>query len=563
MDAAVEVAVAGQHRHREQVTVDNLLLDHRVQRTGHAVAGSAGKGDDAEAKLLQFWQQFGFLEVGLHRFRARRQRALHPGLAGQAEAIGIPRDQAGGDHVARVRGVGAAGDCGDDHGAIGHLPRLVFPRAGNAAACQFRHRQLGVRVRRPGHGALDAGQVEVQHALVLRRLQRIGPQTSFLGVGLDQRDAVVVAAGQTQIIDGLLVDVEHRRGGAVFRRHVGDGGAITDRQAVGTFAVELQIRADHSLATQELGQRQHHVGAGDARLEPAAQLDANDVRQAHHRGTAQHHRLGFEAADADGNHAQRIDHRRVRVGADAGIREGHAVAQLDYRRHLLQVDLMHDAVAGRDHVDVLEGVLAPVDEVEAVEVAAILHGAVLLERVLLEAWVFHSQRVIDDQLGRHHRVHFGRITTLVGDGVAQAGQIDQRGLPKDVVADHARREPGEVALALALHQLAQAVLEDGRIAAAHQVLGMDTRRVGQAVPRAFPDRLHRLTGVEVVVTGSRKWLAVGGIHAAILAVNVCGESTLSVASRTLAKRAPLRRSRFVSPADEPPSPASGHARFQV
>ena len=67
VDAAVEVAVAGQHRGGVQVAVDDFLLDHRIQRAGHAVAGGAGEGDDAEAELLQLRQQAGFFEVQLRR----------------------------------------------------------------------------------------------------------------------------------------------------------------------------------------------------------------------------------------------------------------------------------------------------------------------------------------------------------------------------------------------------------------------------------------------------------------------------------------------------------------
>jgi hypothetical protein len=53
MDAAVEIAVARQHRRGVQVAVDDLLLDLRIERAAHAIAGGAGEGDDAEAELLQ------------------------------------------------------------------------------------------------------------------------------------------------------------------------------------------------------------------------------------------------------------------------------------------------------------------------------------------------------------------------------------------------------------------------------------------------------------------------------------------------------------------------------
>ena len=78
-------------------------------------------------------------------------------------------------------------------------------------------------------------------------------------------------------------------------------------------------------------------------------------------------------------------------------------------------------------------------------------------------------------------IDLGRVAALRGDGIAQAGEVDQRGLAEDVVADHARRKPREVAVAPALDELPQAVVEDGRVAAAHEVLGVHARGVRQPV----------------------------------------------------------------------------------
>ncbi len=83
--------------------------------------------------------------------------------------------------------------------------------------------------------------------------------------------------------------------------------------------------------------------------------------------------------------------------------------------------------------------LAPVDEVKAVGVAAVFDCAVLLERLGVKAGALHGQRVVHDQLHGHHRVHLGRVAALVGNRIAQAGQIDQRRLAQDVVAHHAGR----------------------------------------------------------------------------------------------------------------------------
>ncbi len=462
VDAPVEVAVAREHGGGVQVTVDDLLLDHRVQRAGHAVTGGAGVGDDAEAELLQLRQQAGFLQVQLGDLGTRREGGLHPGLAHQTEGIGLLRHQAGGDHVARVGGVGATGDGGDDHRAIGHQALRLFVTTGlqlglvgDAALGQRRGGQAAVRVGGACHVAHHAAQVEAQHALVLGGLQRAAPQPQGLGVVLHQRHLLGLAAGELEVVDGLLVDVEHRGGGAVFRAHVGDGRAVADGQAVRPLAEELDVGAHHALLAQELGQGQDDVGGGDAGLALAGQFDTDDVGQAHHRRVAEHHGLGFQAANADGDHAQGVHVRRVGVGADAGVGEGDTAARLDHRAHLLQVDLVHDPVPGGDHVNVLECGLGPLDEVEAVLVAAVLDGAVLLEGVRVETGGFHGQGVVDDQLGRHHRVDLGRVPALLGDGITQAGQVHQRGLPEDVMADHTRRVPGEIQVALAVDQLLQ------------------------------------------------------------------------------------------------------------
>ena len=307
-----------------------------------------------------------------------------------------------------------------------------------------------MRVARAGHVAHHGRQVEAQHALIFSTDQSISPQAGGFGVVLDQRHLLRLTPGKLEIVDGLLIDVEHRRRCAVLRAHIGDGCTVTDGQAVCAFAEELDPGADHPLLAQKLGQRQDDIGGGNPRLTLAGQFNADDIGQAHHRRQAEHHGLGFQATDTDGDHAQRIDVRSVRVGANAGVWERNAATCLDHRTHFLQVDLVHDAVAGRDHVDVLERRLGPLDKVKAVLVAALLDGAVLLERIRIKAGEFHGQRMIDDQLGRHHRVDLGRIAPLLSDGITQTSQVDQSGLAENVVTHHPRRVPGKIQVLLAL-----------------------------------------------------------------------------------------------------------------
>jgi hypothetical protein len=82
----------------------------------------------------------------------------------------------------------------------------------------------------------------------------------------------------------VSVDREEAAGGAVFRRHVGDGGAVGERQVVEAGAVEFDELADHALLAQHLGDGEHEVGGGDAFLQLAGQLEADDFGDQHGTG---------------------------------------------------------------------------------------------------------------------------------------------------------------------------------------------------------------------------------------------------------------------------------------
>ena len=209
----------------------------------------------------------------------------------------------------------------------------------------------------------------------------------------------------------------------------------------------------------------------------------------------------------------------VAVGAHQGVGVGFAIDGVDHGAHPLQIDLVHDAVARGDHFDVLERALAPVDEVKAVLVAAVFDGAVSGEGLRVIAAAFHGQRVVDDQLHRHHRVHLRRVAAHVGDRVAQAGQVHQRGLAQDVMADHAHGKPREIQVATAFDQLAQVVVAACGIGTAHDVLGMHARGVRQRGPSAGLQGIDRGARVEVVERGARERGAEFGIHGVPSAVN--------------------------------------------
>ena len=242
-----------------------------------------------------------------------------------------------------------------------------------------------MRIGGARHVAHHAREIESQCPFVLSVGQAVGPQPGVFCVGLDQLDLLIVPASKFQVFDGLLIDEEHRSGGSILRRHVRDRGPVSEGKGCCALATKLEVGTDHLFLAQKFGHCEHDIGCRDACSRSATELDANDVRQAHPGCAPEHHILGLKTTDTDRDHAECIDMRGVAVGAHAGIRKGDALLDLNHRRHFLQIDLVHDPVARRDHIDIAKRGLGPVDEVEAVFVSAIFDHAVLGECIRVEA----------------------------------------------------------------------------------------------------------------------------------------------------------------------------------
>ena len=234
-----------------------------------------------------------------------------------------------------------------------------------------------LRALRAGDGGDDRGEVELQLLGEVGLGGRVEPEALLLGVRLDERDLLLVAAGQPQVLQGLVVDREDRGGGAELRRHVADGGAVGERGGGDALAVELDELADDAVLAQHLGDGQHEVGGGGAGGQLTGQLEADDARDEHRDRLAEHRGLGLDAADAPAEHAEAVDHGGVRVGADEGVGVRLAVADHDRAGQVLDVDLVDDAGARRDDLELVEGGLAPAQELVALLVAAVLQLDVL------------------------------------------------------------------------------------------------------------------------------------------------------------------------------------------
>ena len=81
IDAPLEVAIARQHRRRDQRAALDRRADRLGQRTGVADARRAAVADELEAELVEILLHAGLTQIVGHDLRARRERRLHPRLA--------------------------------------------------------------------------------------------------------------------------------------------------------------------------------------------------------------------------------------------------------------------------------------------------------------------------------------------------------------------------------------------------------------------------------------------------------------------------------------------------
>ena len=175
----------------------------------------------------------------------------------------------------------------------------------------------------PARLGSTARQIERQR----RAEHRIGAlggavQALRLGIFFHQRHAGGFARRVLQIAQGFRVDREEAAGRAIFRRHVGDGGAVLQRHLVEARPVEFHELADHAVLAQHLRDGQHQIGGGDAFAQFARQLEADHFGNEHGNRLAEHGRFGLDAADAPAQHRKPVDHRGVAVGSDQRVGEG-------------------------------------------------------------------------------------------------------------------------------------------------------------------------------------------------------------------------------------------------
>ena len=169
---------------------------------------------------------------------------------------------------------------------------------------------------RTGHARAHGRQIEFNDLRVIDlAFFRNAEHALRLEIGLNGID-VFFAARHAVVLERFVVDGEEAASRAVVWRHVRDGGAIGRRQRGCTFAEVFDELVDDIGLAQQFGDGQHEVGGGNAGVQLAAHVHADDIGFEEVVGLAEHAGFGFDTAHAPGQDADGVDHGGVRVGAD-------------------------------------------------------------------------------------------------------------------------------------------------------------------------------------------------------------------------------------------------------
>src|SRR5215470_2573093 len=165
-------------------------------------------------------------------------------------------------------------------------------------------------------------------------------------------------------------------------------------------------------------------------------MHADDVGRQEINWLAEHSRFGLDPADAPPDHAEAVDHCRVRIGSDQRVGIINAVFFKHAFREVFQIDLMHDADAGRDDLERVEGLHPPFQKLITRAVAPEFDLHIFPQRVG-RAGDVDLHRVVNDQIYGNQRLDELRVLAEASHGRTHRGQVYEQRHAGEILQDYA------------------------------------------------------------------------------------------------------------------------------
>ena len=240
------------------------------------------------------------------------------------------------------------------------------------------------------------------------------------------------------------------------------------------------------------------------------QLEPDDLRNQHRYRLSEHCSLGFDSTDSPAEYAQSVDHRRVGIRSHERVRVSGSLAVNgvgeDALGQVFEIDLVHDARVGRNHAEILEGVLSPAKKRIALLVAVELQVCVDEERGVGSVFV-DLNGVIDDEVDRLERVDLRSVAAESRERVAHCGEVHDRGNSGEILEKDSRGAERDFFLLLAAdvpvcQRFDVLALDELSVLVPEEVFQEDLEAEGEGCCLAAGRRIERVEAIDGVLSPS-------------------------------------------------------------
>jgi len=100
-------------------------------------------------------------------------------------------------------------------------------------------------------------------------------------IALDHLNVALISAGETEIVDGLLIDGEVSHGSSILRGHVGNGGSISKSQVLDTRSIELDELANNTSLSEHLDAGEDEIGGSGVFGQVTRESETDNLRKDH------------------------------------------------------------------------------------------------------------------------------------------------------------------------------------------------------------------------------------------------------------------------------------------
>ena len=244
----------------------------------------------------------------------------------------------------------------------------------------------------------------------------------FLGIGFCQGNVVLIPIGQPHIIEGFRINREIATGRAVFRCHVGNGGPIRQGKAGQTRTKELDELTDNIFLTKELGHFQGQVCRSRNLRQLTSQVNPDDLRNREIGSFSQHSCFCFDTPNTPTEDSDTIDHGRVAVCTEHGIRVKLAILFDDDITEEFNIDLVNDTSSWRHSPIVIKGLFSPLEELVTLIITLELQINVFLKGGFCSVEIYLN-RVVNDQINWNFWIDEVRISAIFHNGIPHGSKV--------------------------------------------------------------------------------------------------------------------------------------------